>query len=189
MKKSVLIAAILCAFFGLGCELAGPLLIGEATKGDDPGGSTSAALTVSVDSAEGTVAGRNLAPEMFEATGDRVGQEVQIQLRTAGDLELWMTTQTDTSSTNPYGGGDFGGDFGDGSRGGAVPVPPPEGGSDNAPTEPFAELNVCESGVCRPADDFGIEIVQTESGRDAIVDGVWGEEEAIHVSLHYTEAR
>ncbi len=187
MNTRALISMILLAASGAGCELAGPLLIGEATKDDEaPATAEFAPLSVTVESAEGTVAGHTLAPEMFEASGDRFGSEIQIQLRASDDLELWVTTQTESSSTNPYTGEDFSDDGFGGSAG--VRIPDSEGGdSDNTPTEPFAELRVCEAGSCRPATDFGIEIVQTEAGRDAIVDGVWGEEETIQVSLNYTE--
>ncbi len=53
-----------------------------------------------------------------------------------------------------------------------------------------ANLVVCtDLAGCRDASDFGIEIVQTENGRRAHLDGVWDAGESAEITLHYTEDR
>jgi hypothetical protein len=193
--KSTSIMSVLLTLTGLcaGCELAGPLLVSEATKGSEDPGSTSALLTVELESASGVVAGRTVAPEMFVADGERFGDQLSFRIATPDQgLEvLVMTNQAEGSSENPYTGDD-------GSGRGGIPLPPepapaPDGSDGSAgggtlpDTGAFADVLVCESGVCRSATDFGFEVMQTENGRLAFVDGLWDADESIQLSFHYTE--
>lgn len=186
MKTTLTPILISITLLATGCELAGPLLIGEATSSDDDDiRSSSATLTVEIESASGTVAGRTIAPEMFSPTGERFGSDLTFHLATPDrDLEVLVMSQAEGSSTNPY-TGESGGDFG---GGGGRPIP--SGGPDGTGSsliEPFADVLVCESGFCRSATDFGVELVQTETGRLATVDGVWDADESVAISLRYTE--
>jgi hypothetical protein len=168
-----------------GCEFVGPFLVAEATK-DDPAGSTSAELRVEIESASGLVAGTPVAPEMFSPTGERFDNQLTFRLATQGDLEVMVMTETESSSTNPYTGeSGLGTDSPDIGR--PVPAEGPEGVA--TISERFSDVLVCQAGTCRSADDFGVELVETDDGRRAVIDGVWGGGEQIEVTLHYTENR
>ncbi len=159
-------AGLLCTMCG-GCEILGPLLIAESTNSAEPTDFTSAPLSVDIESITGTMGGEVLEREMFTPTGERFGNQLTFRLTSQSGLEITVITETESSNTNPY----------------ELPL-------DSLPNEDgtgISDMFACHAVTCEEAEDFGIEIIQTEHGRNAIVDGFWPGEQHIGLSLRYTE--
>jgi hypothetical protein len=183
-----------------GCELIPGLINSPGTP--DPT-STSAALTVTVDSVEGAIDGAALDPRGVEASGFRSGLSLQFDVVIPSqDATFTVTTAgAETSSENPYVGGP--GDFGEGFPVDAGPPPPrladagprPPGFEEEPTFEPSFDPNralvmACSplSG-CREAFDFGLEIAQDAQGRTMVLDGSWPGDDRVHIELRYQELR
>ncbi len=190
MTKRVMILMAALGIFASGCEIAGPLLAAELADGEDDLASTSATLSVRVDSAEGMVHAQPLAPEMLRVTGDRFGTQLQfaVQVGTPDTVMHVLVPQADGSSVDPYTGQGF-----DEGRGGEL-VPPDsfaDGGVDGfapglAPQQ-SAQVMICDQHDCLVADDFDIQIEQTEDGRVASFEGLWADGQSARVVMRYTE--
>lgn len=186
-RMMILMAALgLCAS---GCELAVPLIAAEL-DGDDDSAPSSAALSVSVESAEGTLRGQALSPEMLIASGDRHGTQLSfaVQVGSPDTMLHVVVPQADGSSVNPYRGDGFEEGFGDeGSGSGffedAGAFLPQQG---IAP-ENGARFMVCQAHDCFAAEDFDIQIEQTPDGRVASFEGAFGAGERANLVMRYTE--
>ncbi len=173
-----------------GCELI-PGLIGTGGPGDPA--STSAPLTVTVESASGTIEGVPFDASGVVASGFRAGLTLQLQVDVPaqGASITVFTPGTEGSSENPY--------IDDGSRTGAAPAidagPPPPGGRDDGlpigfgfdPNE--ASITVCSAVACREPEDFALEIAQAADGRSVVLDSLFGGGDRVHLELTYREQR
>lgn len=158
-------ASVICG----GCEILAPLLIAETAKSENPPPSFhSGTLSVQVESATGMVRGQPVRDDMWTPTGARFDDELTFRLASEGDLEIRVAARPESSSTNPYS---------------AVPE---DGGL--LSEDHVSNVSVCDATGCTAADSFGIELVQTEHGRSAFIDGFWAGGEHIEVTLRYTEA-
>lgn len=165
-----------------GCELLPGLLSGPGGGGGPPGSAfTTAALTVEVERAEGTLAGRDLDAQSLTASGFRSGSDIQLELVSEEGASMSvMIFGGGDSSTNPYVGGP-GGPFDRVLDGGADEPPPIEIG--------LASVMACSPGDCQVAEDFGIEIAELAEGRTVLLDGAWSRGDRVHVELRYRELR
>ena len=179
-----------------GCELIPGLINSPGTP--DPT-STSAALTVTVDSVEGAIDGTALDTRVVEASGFRSDLSLQFDVVIPSqDATFTVTTAgAETSSENPYVGGP--GDFGEGFPIDAGPPPPrltdagfePRSPSFEPSFDPNRALVMACSPLsgCREAVDFGLEIAQDAQGRTMVLDGSWPGDDRVHIELRYQELR
>lgn len=186
-RGTLTILAVSAALLGSGCELLPGLFSTPSTP--DPS-STSAALTVSVDRADGTLEGVPLQADIVEATGFRSGLSLQFDVVVPSeDITISVFTQsTESSSENPYVGGR--GDFGDSFPVDAGPPPPGEDGlRDDFGFDPSqAQIMACGPTMgCVQAEDFGLEIAQLADGRTLVLDGTWSGSDQVHLELTYHE--
>ena len=171
-----------------GCELL-PGLIGGGSS--EPAPFTSAALTVGIESAEGSIEGIELAPDRIVALGSRFGSSLQFDLTEVESNTLIQVSlpSAEGSSENPY----F---FDRGGPGGGF-APPGEPPPDDRPLDdpgafdPGAAVIVA-CGVaadCRQAEDFTVEIAQLPEGRTALIEGTFGGDDRVRITMHYREQR
>jgi hypothetical protein len=190
-------AGLICGMCG-GCEILGPLLIADATNQDEPADLSMAPLSVEIESVTGNVGGEVLEREMLTPTGERFANQLTFRLTSQSGLEITVVTPAESSNTNPYEAPVDGSELP--NEGGELETPermPDEAGIVPTPDETgaisrpdsIAGVLVCNAVTCENAEDFGIEIVQTEHGRSAIIDGFWAGEQHIALTLHYTENR
>ncbi|MFK7986434.1 MAG: hypothetical protein AB8I08_10410 [Sandaracinaceae bacterium] len=190
MTKRVMILMAALGLFTSGCELAVPLIAAELGGNDDIEPS-SAALSVRVEAAEGSLRGQALSPEMLAATGDRHGAQLSFAVQVGGPDTMMhvVVPQADGSSVNPYEGDGFEGEgpfFGEGDApffedaGAFLP-------QQGLAPEQGARFMVCDGDDCFAADDFDIQIEQTPDGRVASFEGTFGEGERARVVMRYTE--
>lgn len=167
-----------------GCELIPGLLNSPDTT--DPA-FTSAPLTVTIESVDGTIDGATLDNTVVEASGLRSGLSLQFDVAIpAQDTSFTLSTPgADASSENPYVGGR--GDFGE-----PFPVDAGLGEPSFDPSfDPSRALVMACSpvGGCREADDFGLEIAQDAQGRTVMLDGTWSGGDRVHIEMRYQELR
>ncbi|MEC7525847.1 MAG: hypothetical protein VYE22_38555 [Myxococcota bacterium] len=185
-KSSLVVMALMAALAATGCEALIPLAIGEATKDDGPVASESAPLLVEIESVEGSIDGRVIAPDELRALGDRFGEGLEFQL-VGQDIQLSLSVASETSSNNPYTGEP--GHPGDPGEPIGRPIPVDAGfGEPGLPGGPGASLTVCNGSTCQPAADFTVEIVETAGGRRALIDCYGHGGEQLSIALRYTEA-
>lgn len=184
--KRVMIWMTALGLFASGCELAIPLIAAEVIGDEGSVEPASASLSVQVESAEGTLNGQTLAPELLAASGHRHGSQLSFEVEVGSPDTMIVVdlSQADGSSVNPY--------RGDGFEEG-LPEPgffedagaflPQQGlASENA-----ARFMVCHEHDCVPAEDFDIQIEQTPEGRVASFEGAFGGDERARVVMRYTE--
>jgi hypothetical protein len=173
-----------------GCELIPGLLNSPDTT--DPA-FTSAPLTVTIESVDGTIDGATLDSTVVEASGLRSGLSLQfdVAIPTQDTSFTLSTPGADASSENPYVGGR--GDFGEGFPTDAgLPDSTDAGrGSFEPSFDPNRALVMACSpiGGCREADDFGLEIAQDAQGRSVMLDGTWSGGDRVHIEMRYQELR
>lgn len=160
-----------------GCELLPGLLASPGGGGEPLPEATSAALTVTVERAEGTLAGRELDAQNLDPSGFRSGLDLSFALVAQHGASLHVELSGGVDSTqNPYTGS---------------PASAPDGGAEHpVPDSGGARVLACTAERdCRQADDFGIEISQLAEGRSVVVDGAWSGGDRVHLELRYRELR
>lgn len=186
--RTVTVLMAMVALAATGCEALIPLAISEASKGEPPPTSTSAPLSVEIESANGSVEGRALRVDSLLASGVRIDSALHFEVRDAADLSLSLdVSRAETSSDNPYTG--EGGDPHRPPEGRPVPVDAGLGGLEpTLPGVPGASLTVCAAERCQRVEDFSVEIVETAEGRRALVEGQLPGGDQVSLRLRYTEA-
>lgn len=171
-----------------GCEALVPFVISEATKDDGSDiGVFDAPLSVQIESARGTVQGREIAPEMLSPGGNRFGDQLQFLFR-ADTLSMHLTVNSaESSSLNPYT------EFGRSPEDvGHFPRPAPiDAGLAGVPAASNAIFLACDDarGECLQARETSLEIVQTVDGRQGVLDCTLTDGSPVAIRFHYTEER
>lgn len=154
-----------------GCELL-PGVIGPPS-GEPTPEATTAALSVTVERAEGVVDGAPIEAPTLEPSGVRTGNTLQLALVSdeLGTSFHIFTPNVESSAENPYG----------------HPTEPSFGAPDGGVGR--SEILICTASNCRAPEDFGLEMVQLAEGRSVVLDGSWDNGDWAHLELHYTEIR
>ena len=168
-------AALLLIPFAPACELIPGLIADNAP----PPGSTSAPLTVAIDSARGEIAGQTLALATLDAHGMQQPSGVDLTIVIDGDTFLELTTPEPVGGDNPYGGGLLG----DEPRG----FPEGDAGASGALSlGPRPVVTVCSDRGCRTPLDFTLHSSEAADGRHMVFEGQWDDGDRAEIELHYT---
>lgn len=174
-------ALVLCTILG-GCEFAAPLIAAELDGDGSEVDRSSAELSVQVDSAEGMLNGEALAADTLVVNGSRFGNQLHfsVELDSAPSVVQVMVPHADGSSVDPYLG-----EIEDSE----LPPPPMDEleGLPGLASRAEAELLLCDQTDCLVAEDFDLQIEQTEDGRVASFEGSWPGAQSARVVLRYHE--
>ncbi|MBX3273237.1 MAG: hypothetical protein KF729_23430 [Sandaracinaceae bacterium] len=166
-----------------GCELLPGLIAGG---GSEPTPFSTAPLSVVVESAEGQLDGVELAPDRLVAFGSRFSSNLQFDLNELDTNTLIQVSlpSADRSDENPY--------FFDSEGPGGGTVPPDGIGFEEPGRFEPGEAVIFACGVasdCRQAEDFTVEIAQLAEGRAVVIEGAFGGDDRVRVTMSYREER